>query len=68
MDQGGCLWSHRRYYDVMGLPPTATQEEIKARYYDLVRMYHPDHAQDKVLAESMIRKINRAYKMLTRVK
>lgn len=29
-------------YDVLDVPPTATQDEIKAAYYDLSLKYHPD--------------------------
>ena len=29
-------------YEVFGLPPTASSTEIKKRYFELVRRYHPD--------------------------
>ncbi|KAL1661189.1 hypothetical protein GGF50DRAFT_61643 [Schizophyllum commune] len=29
-------------HQIFHLPVTATQKEIKARYYDLVRLHHPD--------------------------
>ncbi|KAF8886302.1 hypothetical protein BD779DRAFT_1530645 [Infundibulicybe gibba] len=33
-------------HQIFHLPPGASQQEIKARYYDLVRIYHPDSPQD----------------------
>jgi len=30
------------YYDLLGLDPSATPEEIKQRYRELSRTFHPD--------------------------
>ncbi|UKJ88748.2 molecular chaperone DnaJ [Theileria orientalis] len=30
------------YYDILNLPPNATQEEIKTNYRNLIRLWHPD--------------------------
>ncbi|MBN1232694.1 MAG: DnaJ domain-containing protein [Candidatus Coatesbacteria bacterium] len=30
------------YYKILGIEPTASQEEIKKRYMDLAKQYHPD--------------------------
>jgi len=54
-------------YEVLGLKPGATQEEIKAAYRELVKKYHPDRYQDNPLnelAEEKIREINEAYETL----
>ncbi len=54
----------RTYYEVMGLPRTATPQQIKLKYHDLARQFHPDRAQDKVLAERLFVQINIAYRTL----
>lgn len=55
----------RTYYEILGVPRTATQEQIKKRYRQLVRRYHPDVAEDKVAARLAFLQINEAYKTLT---
>jgi hypothetical protein len=56
------------YYDILDVPITATQDEIKTRYKQLVRIYHPDrfgNPLDKVYAERKLAEINTAYAYLT---
>jgi curved DNA-binding protein CbpA len=54
----------RNFYEVLGLPRTATQQEIKDKYHSLARLYHPDRAKDKELADRLFVQINRAYTTL----
>jgi len=32
----------RNHFDVLGLPPSASLEQVKAAYYRLARLFHPD--------------------------
>ena len=48
-------------YEVLGLPSTATLDEIKRRYRQLAARYHPDHG-----VESWIfKQIRAAYEQLS---
>ena len=54
-------------YEVLGLKPGASQEEIKSAYRKLVKQYHPDQYVDnplKDLAEKKLAEVNQAYEML----
>ena len=55
--------SQSDYYAVMGLNAKSTQDEIKKRYRELARRYHPDvnHSPD---AAQKIKAINEAYHVL----
>lgn len=56
-------------YEVLGLKPGATQDEIKAAYRKLIKQYHPDQYGDnplRNLAEEKMREINTAYDQLTK--
>ena len=34
---------NKNYYVILGVPNTATEKEIKGRYYKLSFIYHPDN-------------------------
>jgi curved DNA-binding protein CbpA len=55
----------RTYYEILGLPRDATLVQIKRRYKQLVRKYHPDVAEDKVMAHRLFIQIQQAYDTLT---
>lgn len=55
-------------YEVLGVPRSATDAEIRAAYRDLVARYHPDkHAGNPLegLAAEKMAEINRAYEILS---
>jgi curved DNA-binding protein len=54
----------RDYYEVLGVPRTATQEEVRKAFRKLARVHHPDVAKDKKSAETKFKEINEAYEVL----
>lgn len=54
-------------YQILGVEPKATQEEIRKRYLFLVQAYHPDRfpeGETRSNAEAELKKINGAYAVL----
>jgi len=55
----------RDYYEVLGVPKTASPDEIKSAYRRLARQYHPDVAKDDPkAAEAKFKEISEAYEVL----
>src|SRR5206468_551360 len=54
----------RDYYETLGVPKTASEEEIRAAFRKLARKHHPDVAKDKKAAEEKFKEINEAYEVL----
>src|ERR1700726_1889643 len=58
----------RDYYEVLGLPRTATQKEITSAFRKLARKHHPDlNAGDKQ-AEAKFKEISEAHDVLSDAK
>jgi curved DNA-binding protein CbpA len=59
--------SGRTYYEVLGVPQNAGEQEIKSAYHRLARKYHPDKAPDGVdqaALEAEFALISSAYNVL----
>ena len=54
----------RNYYEVLGLPPGATTDQIKKKYRELARQFHPDVVSDKNMGQRVFSQINQAYSVL----
>jgi curved DNA-binding protein len=52
------------YYQTLGIPRTASAEDIKQAFRKLARLYHPDVARNKVTGEAKFKEINEAYEVL----
>src|SRR4051812_82075 len=57
----------RDYYDVLGVPRSATDDEIKLAYRKLAREHHPDlhQGKDKDLHHRRMQEVNEAYAVLS---
>src|SRR5262245_60228950 len=56
---------YRDYYEVLGVPRSASDGEIKKAFRKLAREYHPDVAKNKKVAEEKFKEINEAYEVLS---
>lgn len=59
-------------YKVLGIKPTATDEEVKKAYHNLARKYHPDKYGDdnplRDVAQEKMQQINAAYDEINRMR
>ncbi|CAF4058654.1 unnamed protein product [Rotaria sp. Silwood2] len=54
------------YYEVLGIPKTATAKEIKKAYYKLAKQYHPDTTDKKDAATiKRFQEVSEAYEVLS---
>jgi curved DNA-binding protein len=55
---------YKDYYEVLGLPRDASQEDIRRAYRKLARRYHPDLNQESD-AEERFKEVSEAYEVLS---
>src|SRR3954463_5295007 len=56
---------YKDYYKILGVPKTASEDEIRKAFRKLARQYHPDVAGNKAGAEDKFKEINEAYEVLS---
>ena len=58
-------------YQILGVPETASDEEVKRAYRELARKYHPDNYHDNPLADlaqEKMKEINAAYEEIAKMR
>lgn len=57
--------ARRDYYEVLGVPRSASEKEIRQAYRKLARQHHPDLNPNDKQAESRFKEIGQAYEVLS---
>jgi len=58
-------------YKILGVAPSASDDEVKKAYRELVRKYHPDNYHDNPLsdlAQEKMKEVNEAYDAINRMR
>jgi molecular chaperone DnaJ len=62
---GSRAWFEKDFYKVLGVPETASADEIKRAFRKLARQYHPDKNPDDKTAEEKMKEISEASDVLS---
>ena len=57
-------WLEKDYYQVLGVPETASDKDIQRAYRKLARQFHPDANPDNPAAEERFKAISAAYDVI----
>lgn len=57
-------WFEKNYYEVLGVPETATAKDITRAYRKLAREFHPDANPGNAAAEEKFKEISAAYDVI----
>jgi molecular chaperone DnaJ len=57
--------TQRDFYDVLGVPKTAGEEDLKKAFRNLAKKHHPDANPGNSSAEEKFKEINEAYEVLS---
>lgn len=53
------------YYEILGVPKNATDQEIKKAYRTMAKKYHPDMNKDNKEAEAKFKEVQEANEVLS---